>query len=48
MKKNQLEIVKKLIQKGADINHTIKDLTMLDLAILPGYYDVACYIFAKS
>ena len=48
VKKNKLEIVKLLIEKGADVKHRNKDgLSAIDFAILPGFKDIAVYLFSR-
>ena len=48
--KNQLAIVKLLVEKGADINyqHPITKMTALDMAAYDGYEDVVKYLISKG
>lgn len=48
VKKNKLQIVKTLIQNGANPNIVNNNgLTILDYAILPGFYNIALYIYER-
>jgi len=48
--KNQLEVVKLLVEKGADLNykHPITKMTALALAAVDGYTDVVSYLLSKG
>jgi uncharacterized protein len=48
--KNQLEVVKLLVEKGADLNykHPITKMTALALAAVDGYTDVVTYLLSKG
>ncbi len=48
--KNQLEVVKLLIDRGADINykHPITKMTALSLAAVDGHTDVVKYLLSKG
>jgi ankyrin repeat protein len=48
--KNQLEVVKLLVEKGADLNykHPITKMTALALAALDGHKDVVAYLLSKG
>lgn len=48
VRKNKIEIVTALIERGADVDHYVKDLSILDLAILPGYFEIANLLYCKS
>ena len=48
VKRKNLNIVKLLIEKGADPNYkNDKQLSAIDYAILPGYYNIAAYLYTK-
>ena len=45
-KRNHKEIVRYLLERGADVNLTSSiDFSTIDYAILPGYYEVALMIY---
>lgn len=48
--KNQLEVVKLLVEKGADLNyrHPITKMTALALAAVDGYTDIVSYLLSKG
>ncbi|MEZ0238457.1 MAG: ankyrin repeat domain-containing protein [Methylophilaceae bacterium] len=48
--KGQLEVVKLLVDKGADLNyrHPITKMTALALAAVDGYSDVVSYLLSKG
>lgn len=48
--KNQLPIVKVLVERGADINykHPITKMTALSLAAVDGYTDIVKYLLSKG
>ena len=46
IKRNHYEVVKLLIENGADLGHISKaSLRVIEYAILPGFYDIACLIY---
>lgn len=48
--KNQLAVVKLLVEKGADLNyrHPITKMTALSLAAIDGYTDIVSYLLSKG
>lgn len=48
--KDQLEVVKLLVERGADLNyrHPITKMTALALAAVDGYTDVVSYLISKG
>ena len=47
-KRNHKSIVRYLLEKGADVNLSApSDLSTLDYAILPGFYEVALMIYER-
>lgn len=48
--KGQLEVVKLLVDKGADLNykHPITKMTALSLAAVDGYSDIVSYLLSKG
>ena len=48
MKRKNLNIVKLLIEKGANPNYkNDQELSIIDYAILPGYFNIAAFLYAK-
>jgi ankyrin repeat protein len=47
---NRLEVVKVLVEKGADLDyqHPLTKMTALDLAAFDGYTDVVTYLLSKG
>ena len=45
-KRNHKEIVRYLLERGADVNLTSSiDFSTIDYAILPGYYEVSLMLY---
>uniref|UniRef100_A0A1J3JRM9 Uncharacterized protein n=1 Tax=Noccaea caerulescens TaxID=107243 RepID=A0A1J3JRM9_NOCCA len=48
VKRNHLQIVKELLDAGADIGHVSKvGLRVIEYAILPGFYDICQLLFKQ-